>query len=155
MSQTNPSSGAGHVGRTLQEFRRELEERDPAFAAESARVASVVALANAVTIGRARRDWTQDQLAAEMGTTKSAISRLESGRHQPGIDTLQRLANVLEMSFVIQPMKLIQSISAIEADDDFAVARLVDPEGLPDVDGADGLMVAVVERDHESAAARE
>lgn len=37
---------------------------------------------------------TQEQLAAAMGTSASAISRLESGQHQPNLDTLRRFANL-------------------------------------------------------------
>ena len=42
---------------------------------------------------RARAGLTQDAVAERMGTTKSAISRLESvGRHTPSLSTLKRYA---------------------------------------------------------------
>lgn len=42
---------------------------------------------------RARAGLTQDAVAEKMGTTKSAISRLESaGKHTPSLGTLQRYA---------------------------------------------------------------
>jgi DNA-binding XRE family transcriptional regulator len=42
---------------------------------------------------RARAGLTQDAVAERMGTTKSAISRLESaGRHTPSLATLKRYA---------------------------------------------------------------
>lgn len=42
---------------------------------------------------RARAGLTQDAVAERMGTTKSAISRLESaGKHTPSLATLQRYA---------------------------------------------------------------
>ena len=45
---------------------------------------------------RARAGLTQDAVAERMGTTKSAISRLESaGKHTPSIATLQRYAEAV------------------------------------------------------------
>jgi transcriptional regulator with XRE-family HTH domain len=46
---------------------------------------------------RAAAGLTQAEVAARVGTTQSAIARLESGaaRHSPSISTLQRYANAL------------------------------------------------------------
>lgn len=44
---------------------------------------------------------TQEQLAARMGTSNSAISRIESGQHSTSVQTLQRLAAALDMRFVM------------------------------------------------------
>ncbi len=44
---------------------------------------------------------TQEQLAQRMGTSYSAISRIESGQHNTSVQTLQRLAAALEMRFVM------------------------------------------------------
>ena len=45
---------------------------------------------------RARAGLTQDAVAERMGTTKSAISRLEaSGKHTPSLATLQRYARAV------------------------------------------------------------
>lgn len=45
---------------------------------------------------RARAGLTQDAVAERMGTTKSAISRLEaSGKHTPSLATLRRYANAV------------------------------------------------------------
>jgi transcriptional regulator with XRE-family HTH domain len=91
------------IGRSLQDFRADLERQDPEYAAAAERLGTSVVIANMVTASRARLAMTQDELAVQMGTTKSAISRLESGRHLPNIDTVQRLANVLGVTVVIQP----------------------------------------------------
>ena len=46
--------------------------------------------------GRARAGLTQDAVAQRMGTTKSAISRLESGgKHTPSASTLRRYAKAV------------------------------------------------------------
>lgn len=45
---------------------------------------------------RARAGLTQDAVAERMGTTKSAISRLESaGKHTPSLATLRRYAEAV------------------------------------------------------------
>jgi len=45
---------------------------------------------------RARAGLTQEAVAALMGTTKSAISRLEgSGKHAPSLTTLQKYAQAV------------------------------------------------------------
>ena len=45
---------------------------------------------------RSRAGLTQDAVAERMGTTKSAISRLEaSGKHTPSLATLQRYAKAV------------------------------------------------------------
>jgi DNA-binding XRE family transcriptional regulator len=45
---------------------------------------------------RARAGLTQDAVAERMGTTKSAISRLEAaGKHTPSLATLQRYARAV------------------------------------------------------------
>lgn len=46
---------------------------------------------------------TQAELAAKVGTTHSAIARLESGTVTPTVETLARLAEVLGLRFVIAP----------------------------------------------------
>lgn len=45
---------------------------------------------------RVRAGFTQDQVASKMRTTKSAISRLESGvRHRPTLTTIENYALVV------------------------------------------------------------
>lgn len=48
-----------------------------------------------VIMRRAQLELTQQELAERMGTTKSVISRIESGQHRSGIDTVRRLAEAL------------------------------------------------------------
>jgi DNA-binding XRE family transcriptional regulator len=56
---------------------------------------------------RSRAGLTQDAVAERMGTTKSAVSRLESaGKHAPSLATLKRYASAvgcnIEVRFVRQ-----------------------------------------------------
>lgn len=51
------------------------------------------ALASEMLAARSQAGLTQDAVAQRMGTTKSAISRLEAvGRHAPSLATLKRYA---------------------------------------------------------------
>jgi DNA-binding XRE family transcriptional regulator len=53
-------------------------------------------LANQLLKARTRAGLTQDAIAERMGTTKSAISRLEgSGKHAPSLTTLQKYARAV------------------------------------------------------------
>lgn len=60
-------------------------------------------LANQLLKARARAGLTQDAVAARMGTTKSAISRLEgSGKHAPSLSTLRRYARAVGCSLQVR-----------------------------------------------------
>ena len=50
---------------------------------------------------RSELGLTQEQLADRMGTSHSAISRIESAQHRTSVATLQRLAEALDVRFVI------------------------------------------------------
>jgi DNA-binding XRE family transcriptional regulator len=53
-------------------------------------------LASQMLKARARVGLTQDAVAERMGTTKSAVSRLESaGKHAPSLATLKRYAGAV------------------------------------------------------------
>ena len=54
-----------------------------------------LAIADLAILHRTRMGLTQEDLATRMGTSVSAISRLESGFHVPSIDTLRKLAGAL------------------------------------------------------------
>lgn len=58
-------------------------------------------IARMVIVRRAHLGLTQQELAERMDTTKSVISRIESGQHRSGIDTLRRLAEALDGHAVI------------------------------------------------------
>lgn len=58
-------------------------------------------LARLVIRHRARLGLSQKELAERVGTSHSAISRIESGRHRTSVATLKRLAEALELRLVV------------------------------------------------------
>jgi ribosome-binding protein aMBF1 (putative translation factor) len=53
------------------------------------------AIAREVILFRTKTGLTQRELAERLGTSYSAVARLESGRHKPSLETLERLATVM------------------------------------------------------------
>jgi ribosome-binding protein aMBF1 (putative translation factor) len=73
--------------------RRRAE--DPRYAELEKKYELALAIADLVILHRTRAKITQDELASRMGTSVSAISRLESGFHFPSLKTLRKLAEAL------------------------------------------------------------
>jgi transcriptional regulator with XRE-family HTH domain len=80
-----------------------LRER-PGYAEAYADLEEEFQLASELIAARARADLTQEELATRMGTTRTVISRLESGRMKPSTRTLERYARAtghrLKITFV-------------------------------------------------------
>lgn len=81
------------IGTSLAEHRRQLRGRDLKYRRESARLEPFEKIARRVIRLRTQYGLTQEELAERVGTTASAISRLESGQHRPSLDTLSKLAH--------------------------------------------------------------
>jgi ribosome-binding protein aMBF1 (putative translation factor) len=75
--------------------------RDPEYRAELERLAPYEALARIVIRRRGQLGLSQAELAQRMGTSHSAISRIESGRHPTTVQTLRRLAAALQTHLVV------------------------------------------------------
>lgn len=70
---------------------------------------SEYALAHEMLSARTRAGLTQEAVAVHMGTTKSAVSRLEgAGKHAPSVASLKKYADAvgctLKIEFVPQPV---------------------------------------------------
>lgn len=75
-----------------EEFLAKAKQR-PGFTEAYESLELEYALSNQMLKARAKAGLTQDAVAERMGTTKSAISRLEAaGRHAPSLATLKRYA---------------------------------------------------------------
>lgn len=80
------------VGRSVSDHIKE-SLADSEFRAEYERLAPYEELARIVIMRRAALGLTQAELAARMGTTASAISRIESGQHATSPQTVKKLAD--------------------------------------------------------------
>ena len=85
------------------EYVADRERNDPAFKVARDALRPQHEFRRALIGARISASLTQAQLAERMGTTQSAIARLETGTNSPTIDTLCRLADVLGISFEIAP----------------------------------------------------
>ena len=81
---------------------------DPAYRSAYEALESEFTLVTALIEARARAKLTQAELAGRMGTTESAISRLESGRTKPSTRTLERYAEATghRLDIRLNPIKI-------------------------------------------------
>ena len=69
--------------------------KEPEFAKDYAEADAEYAVIEAMIRARAEAGLTQEALAERMGTTQSAVARLEGGRVSPTVETLQRYAKAV------------------------------------------------------------
>ena len=93
--QTNP------FGATAEAAATDRFARSERYRAQHDRLAPYRAIAKAVILARADIGWTQKRLAEAIGTTDTAISRVESGRHPISLETLTKLGSALDIAFVV------------------------------------------------------
>jgi transcriptional regulator with XRE-family HTH domain len=84
------------MGKTLKDFKARALAR-PGVRREYDRLDDEFAFLDEILKARAEAGLTQAELAARIGTTQSAVARLEapSGKHSPSIATLRRYASAL------------------------------------------------------------
>jgi ribosome-binding protein aMBF1 (putative translation factor) len=75
--------------------------RGTEYERERARLAPFEAIARQVIMRRGDLGLTQKELAERIGTSHSAISRLESGQHRASITTLERVGDALGLRLVV------------------------------------------------------
>jgi DNA-binding XRE family transcriptional regulator len=66
--------------------------KDPEYLREFEAQAEEFALATALIMARSEAGLTQEELAKRMGTTQSAVARLEGGKSRPSTTTLAKFA---------------------------------------------------------------
>ena len=89
------------IGTPAADASRRRGRRDPECRAAQECLAPYEKVARFLIMRRAELGLTQEQLAVRMGTSHSAISRIESGQHRTSVATLERLAQALEVRFVM------------------------------------------------------
>ncbi len=94
--------------------RRMLSNRK--VRAEYDRLAPEFEIARELIAARVKCGLTQEELAARMGTTQSAIARIESGRHIPSMKTISRYAEATASRVSLRLVPLRRRASSRLAD---------------------------------------
>ncbi len=89
------------IGTSVEQHVEERRARSPKYRETQERLRPFEEIARLVIMRRAQLGLTQQELAERMRTTKSVISRIESGQHRTSTDTLRRLAEALDGHAVI------------------------------------------------------
>jgi len=71
--------------------------KDPDYRAAFAGLEGEYAIAAALIAARSHAGLTQAELAARMGTTQSAVARMEGGKARPSTATLEKVAKATGM----------------------------------------------------------
>ena len=87
--------------RTWQEVKRDLL-KDPEVRREYERLKPEYEIIKAMIEARKKKTTTQAKLAKKLGTTQSAIARVESGNGNPTLKFMHRLADALDMKLEIR-----------------------------------------------------
>jgi ribosome-binding protein aMBF1 (putative translation factor) len=89
------------VGSSSATASRRRASRSAEYRAEHVRLAPYEQLARQLIRLRMETGLSQSQLAGKVGTSHSAISRLESGQHAPTVETLRKLGTAFGKHLVI------------------------------------------------------
>jgi transcriptional regulator with XRE-family HTH domain len=108
--------------RELSDQRARSETADAAYESE-ARIAAFRELVHRL---RTEAGLTQAELAERMGTTQSAIARMEGGGTRPTLDTLEKIASAVGADLVVgvgENLSANRSIAKLERDGHAVVRR--------------------------------
>jgi transcriptional regulator with XRE-family HTH domain len=92
---------------------------------------------------RKKRRWSQTQLAEQIGAHLSHINRIETGKYNPSLDVVQKLATVFDVTidYLVSDtdddfkevriedknlMERVKLIDSLEEDDKAALIRVID-----------------------------
>lgn len=90
--------------RTLKQFKAKAME-DPEFRKAYDALEEEFAFLDEVWKARANAGLTQAEIAERLGTTQSAVARLESGTGNPSVGTLKRYATALGCRLEVKLVK--------------------------------------------------
>jgi len=79
------------------------------------------AVAQRIRFERARRGWTQDELASRTGIARPNVARLERGVHLPAMATLRKMARALSLD--LDALVRAPSVEAGEREEDRHLAE--------------------------------
>jgi DNA-binding XRE family transcriptional regulator len=89
------------IGESVEEMVQRRRQHSRAYAAEADRLAPYEAIARLLIKYRLEHELTQKELADRIGTSHSAISRLESGQATISLKTMKRIAEALGGRLVV------------------------------------------------------
>lgn len=122
-----------HLPTAAEVFAEMDAQMDPEARARWDRTALARAVATAVIGYRIRHSLSQTALARQLGMRQPNVARLEAGDHNPSIETLERLASVLGLRFIVDVAPAGRVAASLPPD-----VRVVG-----DATGADGTRVLV------------
>jgi ribosome-binding protein aMBF1 (putative translation factor) len=98
------------MGTRVDELHRRWLKQRPGYAKAYADLEDGFKLASQLIGARGRAGLTQEQLAKRMDTTRTVISRLESGFMKPSTRTLERFARATghKVRIVFEPVKAVR-----------------------------------------------
>jgi ribosome-binding protein aMBF1 (putative translation factor) len=91
--------------KTWEEVKRERVD-SPARRRGYERAGRAIRLAMEIHDLREKRGLSQRELAERLGTTQSAVARLEAGNVSPSLPTLDKVADVLGVQLVVSFVEL-------------------------------------------------
>ena len=116
------------IGQSSQEAAAERYRTDADYRAAHDRLAPYRVIAQAVILARVGGHLTQRDLAGMLGTTDSAISRVESGERAISLETLRKLGVALDIVFLVGST---DAATAVAADSRTVVVPEVPVESMP------------------------
>src|SRR6478609_9668308 len=87
--------------KTLDALLAKEQRADPAFRAEWQRLAPAREFAATLLRYRAEHELSQRALAEKLGVSQPRVVKLESGEHNPGVDTIINAVRRLGIEFVL------------------------------------------------------
>ena len=84
-----------------EEFKKELL-KDPEFKKEYEKLEPEYKIIRQILSLRRKKNLTQEQLAKLTGAKQSSIARIESGRHNPSLRILEKIAEALDAELDIR-----------------------------------------------------
>lgn len=85
---------------------------------------------NNLKVLRKKKGWSQTRLAEQIGSHLSHINRIETGKYNPSLDVVQKLANVFDVTI---------DYLISDTDEDFKEVRIEDKELMERVKLIDSL----------------
>jgi transcriptional regulator with XRE-family HTH domain len=89
------------IGQSGQDAEAERYRTDADYRAAHDRLAPYRVIARAVILARVAKHLAQRDLAGMLGTTDTAISRIESGERAISLETLRKLGAALDIVFLV------------------------------------------------------